>query len=792
MPNVFDPMPSPTARTDQRLDLAPLSQARFQTKPARPDSLLDREAVSRPDDDQAGEPERRAPHLRPVWIVLLLLVPCLALTVYYSYFAIPGSAKSGSLLPSTSYAFVLLLINLDMIGLVVLILLLSRNLIKAYFERRHRLLGSGFRAKLVAAFIGFALIPTVLLAFVASGLVNKAVDVWFNDQIDQVLQDSHDMARVYRDSRIALAVNSARAIAREIFREDMLTPEQRDLLVAAMARKRAEHNVAGVEVFSSRMETLTRAVSADVPATVLDLPVGQLVLQVLNSQRELTSVQESNNGRLIRAAVPIPSNMHQGRVDGVVVVDDYVPESLLTKWEGITRQYAEYKQIKAMKNPIKAGAYLFVGVITVLILFGATWFGFYVARGITVPIQRLAEATEAIARGNLNVRIKVKAADEIGTLVESFNRMTQDLRVSKSKLEEANISLRQTNLELEDRRAYTEAVVDTIAAGVLSIDRNGIITTFNPSAERILGVWGDQLKGRPASEAFKALGLDLFQSAYERILAESRDSLSLEGLMEVQGKFLTVGLNLSRMQTEAGQDLGFVLVFEDLTELIKAQKVAAWQEVAQRVAHEIKNPLTPIQLSAQRLRKKFFEKAPDFEKIFDESTDVIINEVNSLKRLVDEFSKYARMPAPQMVRQSLHDVAREVVALYHAAHRDIEFVMDLDETLPPLNFDREQLKRVFVNLFDNAIQAMNHKGRVWVTTKYDIKRHRVTVTVADEGTGINPEDQERLFLPYFSRKKTGTGLGLAIVHRIITDHDGVIRAANNQPRGAVFTFELPV
>jgi two-component system nitrogen regulation sensor histidine kinase NtrY len=792
-------VPKRLSRPDTSVEGSALSSAQGIGRRALPQSseldersLVRQDALPRQPEETAVEGDRRGPHLRPVWIVLLFLIPCLVLTIYYSHYALPGGVENDSLMPGAGYAFVLLLINLDLIGLVVLSLLLSRNLIKAYFERRHRLLGSGFRTKLVAAFIGFSLVPTVLLAIVLSGLVNKAVDVWFNDQIEAVLKDAYDVARMNREGHISLAVNSARAIGREIFREDMMTAEQRDLLVATMSRKRAEHNVAGVEVFSSKMETLTKTVDPNVPAMVLDLPVGQLVLQVLNGNRELTSEQESLNGKLIRAGVPILSNMKQGAVAGVVVVDNYVPGSLLTKWAGILSQYREYKKVKAMKNPIKAGAYLFVGVITVLILFGATWFGFYVARGITVPIQRLAEATVAIARGNLNVRIVAKATDEIGTLVESFNRMTRDLKISKSKLEEVNNSLRQSNLELDDRRAYTEAVVDTIAAGVLSIDRGGIITTFNPSAERILGVWGDRLRGRPVSEAFKDLGLDLFQTAYDRILADGRESHSLEGPMEVQGKFLTVGLNLSRMRSEGGQDLGFVLVFEDLTELIKAQKVAAWQEVARRVAHEIKNPLTPIQLSAQRLRKKFYEKSSDFESIFDESTEVIVNEVNSLKHMIDEFSKFARMPLPQMARQSIHDVIREVVTLYVGAHKDIEFVADLEEALPLLNFDREQFKRMFVNLFDNAIQAMNQKGRLWVSTKHDHKRHRAVISVADEGMGINPEDQERLFVPYFSRKKTGTGLGLAIVHRIITDHDGHIRAANNQPKGAVFTFELPV
>jgi two-component system nitrogen regulation sensor histidine kinase NtrY len=741
---------------------------------------------------RSNEPERKAPHLRPVWIVLILLIPSLALTFYYSQMAVPGGGEADSFLPTTSYAFVLLLLNLDLIGFVVLTLLLSRNLIKAYFERRHRLVGSGFRTKLIAAFIGFSLIPTILLAIVASGLVNKAVDVWFSDQIDRVMKDSYEVARMQHAGHIALAVNSARAIGQELFREDMLTSEQRDLLIAAMARKRMEYGVAGIEVFSSKMETLTKALDAEIPAGVLDLPVSQLVLQVINGKQEFTSVQEAQTGRLVRAGVPVAAGNNRGELAGVVVVEAYVPESLLTKMEGIGRQYEEYKQIKAMKNPIKAGAYLFVAVVTVMILFSATWFGFYVARSITVPIQRLAEATEAVAQGDLSVKIDAKATDEIGTLIESFNRMTGDLQGSKFKLEDANRSLRQTNVELDRRRAYIETVVETIAAGLLSIDRNGIITTFNPSGERILGLSADGIRDRPANEVFKEFGLDVFQAVYDRMQADDRDDWSLEGQVDVQGKPVKIRLNGSRMRDEANKDLGYVLIFDDLTELIKAQKVAAWQEVARRVAHEIKNPLTPIQLSAQRLRKKFFEKSPDFDKIFDEATNVIVTEVGSLKHMVDEFSKFARLPAPQMARQSLNEVIQEVLTLYRAAHKDIEFCVELDEDLPVLNFDREQLKRVCVNLFDNAIQAMNHTGRVWVSTKYDTKRKRAIVSVADEGVGITPEDQEKLFVPYFTRKKTGTGLGLAIVRRIITDHDGQIQASNNQPKGAVFTFDLPV
>ncbi len=757
---------------------------------------MSRSAASKPPQghppDGSKEPDRRKPHLRPVWIVLILLIPCVVLTLYYSFVAVPGGEEKESLLPTTSYAIVLLLVNLDLIGLVVLTLLLSRNLIKAYFERRHQLVGSGFRTKLIAAFLGFSLIPTILLAIVASGFLNKAVDVWFSEQIENVMRDSYEVARLQHAGHIALAVNSARAIGQELFREEMLIPEQRDLLIAAMARKRMESGVAGIEVFSNKMETLTKALDINVPDEALDLPVSQLVLQVINGKQEFTSVQEAQSGRLFRAGIPVASSIRGGELAGVVVVETYVPESLLTKMEGISRQYQEYKQIKAMKNPIKAGAYLFVAVVTVMLLFSATWFGFYVARGITVPIQLLAEATEAVAQGDLTVQIDAQATDEIGTLIESFNRMTQDLQGSKSKLEETNLTLMSANVELDRRRTYTETVVATIPAGLLSIDRNGAITTFNPSGERILGLAGDRLRGRSANDVFKEFGLDVFQTAYDRMLTEERDNLALEGQLDVQGKLITIGLNGSRMRDEANKDLGFVLVFEDLTELIKAQKVAAWQEVARRVAHEIKNPLTPIQLSAQRLRKKFLEKAPDLDRIFDDATTVIINEVGSIKHMLDEFTKFARLPDPQMTRQPLNGVVQEVTALYRAMQKDIDIIVDLDEELPLVNYDREQLRRVFVNLFDNAIQAMNQKGRLWVSTKYDAKRKRAVVTVADEGAGIPPEDQERLFVPYFTRKKTGTGLGLAIVRRIITDHEGQIQAGNNMPKGAVFTFDLPV
>lgn len=734
-------------------------------------------------DDESG-PHAQHLHLKPVWTVLVFLIPCVLLTLYYAQYGVGGGGKTDSILPSPSYAFVLFLVYLDVVGLVVLTLLLSRNLIKAYFEKRHRLFGSGFRTKLIAAFIGFSLVPTVLLAFVASGVINEVMKVWFNNHLEEVLNDSKELATLYHERQESLAVKSAQAISQEIYREDFLQPNHRELLMAVMTRKRAELDLSAIEVFSPKLETLARIVDPALPEEVFGVPVGQLVLDALE-QGELTSVQVARVGRLIRAAVPISSNVRSGDVDGVVVVNTYVPESFLTKMEGITRQHTDFLQIKALEHPIKLGAYLFVAIVTVLLLFSATWFGFYVAQGITVPIQKLAEGTEAVARGELNVRVAVNATDEIGTLVDSFNDMTTDLASSKD-------ALMRSNVDADRRRAYMEAVVETIASGVLSIDTRGIVTRFNHSAERILGVGADAVLGSSASDVCQSHQFTLFQEAYDRMLLNGRESLTIEGQMDVQGKLLTIGLNLSRMRDKGGQDLGFVLVFEDRTELIKAQKTAAWQEVAQRIAHEIKNPLTPIQLSAQRLRKKFFENAPDFQGIFDQSTSVIVSEVGSLKRMVDEFSNFARMPAPHVTRESLHDVIENVAALYRGGHHDVDVTLSLDAAVPPINLDREQMRRVFVNLFDNAIQAMKQKGRIQVSTEMEWKHQRVRITVADEGPGIRQEDQVKLFVPYFSKNRRGSGLGLAIIHRIVTDHNGTIQVANRRPHGARFSIELPI
>ena len=733
--------------------------------------------------------DRPAHYLRPILLVLAFLLPMVYLTVYYND-KTQFSDKTHATRFVPSNILVLALLNVDIILLVLLILLLSRRLVKAFFERRQRLLGSGFRTKLIAAFVGFTLIPSLLLVGFAGSLLSQSIDHWFGQEVEHALKDSQDVVQAHWRGYETVALNAARAISREIYADGLLDAVHQETLMVAMQRKRLEYGVGGVEVYSATKNLLTRAVDSRIPLHILDNPDNRVVDKAL-SHGEYNESHITDSGDLIRAAVTIPSVKGASEVDGVVIVDTYLPESLVTKMKRVVQSYKDYKEAKAYKNPVKAQYIALVLGIGLVIILSGTWFGFQIAKGITVPIQKLAEGTKAVAAGDLNFRITAKGTDEIGVLVDSFNRMTQDLKFSKAELEQANASLQHSNIELDRRRAYIETVLDNIGSGVLSVDAGDRIATFNRSAERILSLKAEEIRGLSLSDVFKPIGLTMFMELVERLRSSTRETVAWEGQAELRGNTLVLGLNASRLRNETGRELGSVIVFDDLSALIKGQKAAAWQEVAQRIAHEIKNPLTPIQLSAERLRKKFFEKAGDFNDIFDQSTMTIVNEVNSLKRMVDEFSNFARLPAPVMERQSLHAALQDVILFYSAAHRDIEFLAQLDETLPRIMIDREQMKRVFVNIFDNAVQAMNGKGRLWVNTRAETKLRKIIIEVADEGVGIQPGDQENLFLPYFSKKKTGTGLGLAIVHRIISDHDGRIRAANNVPKGAIFTIELP-
>ena len=722
-------------------------------------------------------------HLRPVWITSVLLSVTLGIT--FLYFSKMNTPK---FLPGN--ILVLTLLELNLILLVLLVLLLSRNLIKHYFERRQNVPGAGLRGKLIAAFVGFSSIPAILLLIVASGLLTSSVENWFSIQVERPLDNALRLAQLYYQKEEETARNYADSLTSDLSKDGKLGNLSRQELSDLINAKRQEYHVAGVALIIGDNSNSVRSLSPDLPPSAY-VPPSQEFLQKGFSGQSIVEKPIAPVGNLIRAMAPIRAS-ENNPVEAVVLVDILIPEKLEKTMGEITRSFEEYKQLKAFKNPIKESYLLSFVLITVVILFSATWFGFYLAKGITGPLQQLAEGTRAVAQGDLGFRIRVKATDELGVLVKSFNKMTGDLQTGKNQLEDANKSLRRSNLELDQRRSYIETVLQNIATGMFSLDSLGRITEVNHSAKRIFQIGSQEIRGKMVRDAFQALKLTPLLTLLDELERGSLNSIEREIHLKVEGRALTLNVNLTRIRNEEGKDLGKVIAVEDLTELIKAEKAATWQEVAQNIAHEIKNPLTPIQLSAQRVHKKFLEKAPDFPHVLEESTTTIMNEVSSLKRLVDEFSKFARLPSPQFAKQDIHGIIQEVVQLYKTAHRDLKVETHYDSTLPSFNLDRDQLRRVFVNLFDNSVEAMNHTGIIWISTRYEPSQGKVLITVEDDGPGTLPEDQDKLFLPYFSRKKSGTGLGLAIVHRIIKEHNGNIQISNRKPNGTRIHLELPV
>ncbi len=733
--------------------------------------------------DKQGKETRTG--FRAVWVTAL----CLALSVSLTFLFFRG-VESPSLFSTN--ILVVTLVNLNITLAILLILLLSRNLIKFYFERRQETNKASLKSKLIAAFIGLSMIPSILLFVVASGLLTSSVENWFSIQVEKSLDLSLEVAQdYYRETEKEVSALSLQ-IGRRLLQRKRFRSRPK-VLVGFLEDRKEEHGLHNIYLFTPEYEVLAETITDESGASLDSFRPGADFLESRfsadgspgNADSEVTpipSIISTPQGDIVRSLLPLK---RKAQVAAILVVDHLIPSLLVEKMVGIKKSVEEYKQLKAFKNPIKGSYILSFLTIVLVIMFSAIWFGLYLAKSITVPIQKLAEGTQAVAHGDLNFQIDARAKDELGILVDSFNKMTADLKESQQKIGATTHSLAASNRELE-------GVLQNIAAGVISINEKGAITTFNPSAESILDVQASDAIQNNYDDCFSSPALEGMKQPLREIERASSESLEKEVSLEVRGRLLTLRMVLSVLHGPDNKPLGFVIVFDDLTELIRAQKLATWQEVARRIAHEIRNPLTPIQLSTERLRKKYKQRSPDFNKIFDESTQIVINEVHSLKTLVDEFSYFARMPPPRLKPESLYPILREIISLYRSAHKNITVEAQHDFSSPEVNLDHDQIKRVFTNIFENAVQAMNHHGVLEVATTYDAERKKVRIDVADEGIGIPAEDLDKLFLPYFSRKKSGTGLGLAIVNRIVTDHNAQIHVAPRKPRGTIFSVEFPV
>jgi two-component system nitrogen regulation sensor histidine kinase NtrY len=481
--------------------------------------------------------------------------------------------------------------------------------------------------------------------------------------------------------------------------------------------------------------------------------------------------------------VPIRSTFQKSEVVGAVAVNAFLPRAIGKKTAAIRSALATYRRLQPDQGAFQANVVLVLALITVSIVLFSSWIGFRLAKQISVPIQRLAEATAEVAAGNLEVRIESPGEDEIGMLVAAFNRMATDLASSRE--------------DLERRRAQMEILLRSVAAGVISLDRESVVQTINPSAARLLGLSRGPWAGRKVSEVLAGRALETAEDLLRRLAAGPHEMLRRQVPIAAGDSLRTLNWTASRLRDIEGGAAGFVIVLDDVTQILKVQRMAAWREVARRIAHEIKNPLTPIQLSAQRLRRKLESRLPDAEsrELLVRCTDAITGQVEALKLLISEFSNFARLPATDPAPTNLNEVVADTTALY-SEDRRAHVTTVLDPDVPELDLDREQIKRVILNLVENAIAAVEAAGpgprEVRVCTGFERELATVHFEVADTGVGIPADVRRRLFEPYFSTKREGSGLGLAIVSRIVSDHSGYIRVRDNQPRGTRFIVELPV
>ncbi len=680
--------------------------------------------------------------------------------------------------------------------LLGLVFVLARNIIKLVVEQRRAAPFARFRTRLVIALLGMTLIPSVLVLIVGSELIRSNIDKFFNAPMANMVSSARDIASDYYRERQRVVSTVAQRLARRLGPVDVAVDRDtaRDVVVADVTQGRIDL----VEIYAVGAGGQVEPSSVvDVAAPVVPAGYGRkeglrLASQVAGSGRPVDAVEQlrlPNGGDLVRTAVPIRAT-NDGPVRAVLVASEFLTGEFASRARSLTSAYEDYRQLEVQK-PALASVYLsFFWMLTLMILIAATWMGLYLAKRITRPVQMLATAANEIGAGHLDHRVDVQVGDEFASLIDAFNRMAGDLATSRQRLERSAVDLERRHEEVEGRRQYVETVLDRIATGVISIDNEGRIRTWNSAATRLLGI-DSRVDGLRAAAVFGSPELEPLARLITGRSARRDDSMPQEVAISRDGRELHLLVMVTPLRRAEGRADGVVIVFDDVSPLIRAQKVAAWREVARRLAHEIKNPLTPIQLSAERLQRHFAGAPEATRALVDECATAIVTEVEALKGLVDEFSQFARMPAPRATPTDLHGLLDDALTLYRGLFSDVEIRTHFAESLPKVSADPEQIRRVIINIVDNAIEAVERRGAIDIETQHDAGNSLVRIVVADDGPGIPAAERDKLFLPYYSTKQRGSGLGLAIVRRIVAEHGGSIDVSDNVPHGTRFAIELP-
>ena len=717
-------------------------------------------------------------------VALVLFLGVLLLFLTWFEFKVASISQQ---LPFYHSIFFFGLVNFNIILVLLLFFLIFRNVVKVFVERRGKLIGSSLKSKLIIAFGSFSSIPTALMLLIFIFYINSSLDKWFSVRSTAVLKNSLEVNQEYILSAKKKNYHFATQIAKNLKREN-----SRANISNQLEKFRDQFALDSVEYFPNLFGQRVVVLSKDESIPEVPPPSLEFLKKGLTLNAEGSTIQEFAEGNLVRVIVPIEA---KGKA-GAIVVSSFIPFSLISKMDDISAAYENLRNFNPLQSPLRSIYLIILILMTLVILMCATWFGFYLARQLSIPLESLGLASRRISQGDYQPVAIVSGSSEINQLIENFNQMIANLDRSKREVLFANKNMTDTLERLDEHSRYVQVVLSSVTTGVISVDQHGNVTTINRHAGQLLNVDPDRYIGRNIRTVVDEKYYSIFKETLKEMHQTKTVSKQQEIRVDIGARSVPLQMNVSLLLDDRGNDLGSVVVFDDLTPLVAAQRAAAWTEVARRIAHEIKNPLTPIKLSAQRLEKKFGAEIKD--PAFSSCINMIIKQTDELKNLVNEFSQFARLPQAQPVSGSLNKTIEEAIFLFQTGHKEIAFSFEGDPSLPNFKFDPEQIKRALINLVDNAIAAVHENDaqkrapRVAIRTHYDNVLKIARIVILDNGVGIPEANRSRIFEPYFSTKENGTGLGLAIVRRIVEDHNGFIRALSNEPQGTKIVVELPV
>jgi hypothetical protein len=668
---------------------------------------------------------------------------------------------------------------------VALSVVLARNLLKLYAERRAGVAGSKFRTRLVVVSLLLSFLPVIAMFWFSYGLMNRSIDKWFSQPVEEVRADTAAMSSLLYDYAGQNATSEAQSIT-----------ESEEFQSALTAGNISEANEELREHIPTLQGGFVVVLANGDAATSLNTPAQW------SAMKNAFPVQPALRGEhphfewgqidYVVAATPFPH--------GAVLVAMPLPQKFAETARQIQESQQRYIELAAKRKLFRRTYIGFLLLLTVLVLFASTWLALLLSKLVNRPVAALAAGTEAISKGQLDYRVDIRATDELGELVQSFNSMAEQLESSRRQIEASSRDVGAANAALEGRRRYIETVLESIPTGVISIDAARRVTLANAAFSRMFYLERVQYVS-PAS----LVNLPLREVVPAEVLADLEPLLRRADRMGITAATMELALPRAKLNvavtvstlSHTAEGLGYVLVFEDLSDLLRAQKQAAWREVARRVAHEIKNPLTPIALSAERIHRHLSRgTAPDAAslEVIRSCAETIGKAAETVRALVDEFSVLARFPASRPQPASLNDLVENTLVMFNGRLEGIRVRTELAQDLPAVMADPEAIKRALANLVDNAAEAMQDAivKEITISTSLVASRDAIELSVSDTGAGVSRDVKERLFLPYFSTKQRGTGLGLAIVSRIVEDHHGSIRIEENKPVGSRFVIELPV